>query len=289
MAIIIRGLNAFIMIGFPLALGIVLVRRYKVSWKLFGVGVATFIASQIFHLPFNYAFLLPSLRQLGLTGLSQGWSLALFALSLGLSAGLFEELARYLVYRFWLKEARSSDQALMFGAGHGGAEAILIGAIALLSLIQALAYLGVDPTKLVVPDRAAALQAQLDLYWSLPWYQVLLGALERAFALCLHLSLTVIVLQAFIRRKLYWLWLAILWHAIVDGVSVFSLQLWGIYVTEALVGVMAILSLLIIRALYTSPSIKSLPQPDTIVSLPQLKRSDQSNIDSDRLDDSRYV
>ncbi len=289
MAIIIRGLNAFIMIGFPLALGIVLVRHYKVSWKLFGVGVATFIASQLFHLPFNYAFLLPSLMQLGLTGLSQGWSSALFALSLGLSAGLFEELARYLVYRFWLKEDRSSDQALMFGAGHGGAEAVLIGAIALLSLIQALAYLGVDPTKLVFPDRAAALQAQLDLYWSLPWYQVLLGALERAFALCLHLSLTVIVLQAFIRRKLYWLWLAILWHAIVDGVSVFSLQLWGIYVTEALVGVMAILSLLIIRALYTSPSIKSLPQPDTIVSLPQLKRSDQSNIDSDRLDDSRYV
>lgn len=289
MAIIIRGFNAFIMIGFPLALGIVLVRHYKVSWKLFGVGVATFIASQLFHLPFNYAFLLPSLMQLGLTGLSQGWSLALFALSLGLSAGLFEELARYLVYRFWLKEDRSSDQALMFGAGHGGAEAVLIGAIALLSLIQALAYLGVDPTKLVFPDRAAALQAQLDLYWSLPWYQVLLGALERAFALCLHLSLTVIVLQAFIRRKLYWLWLAILWHAIVDGVSVFSLQLWGIYVTEALVGVMAILSLLIIRALYTSPSIKSLPQPDTIVSLPQLKRSDQSNIDSDRLDDSRYV
>jgi uncharacterized membrane protein YhfC len=289
MATIIRSLNAFLMIALPLALGVILVRRYKVSWKLFGVGLATFIASQIFHLPFNYGFLLPSLRRIGLTGLSQGWSLALFALSLGLSAGLFEELARYLVYRFWLKEDRSSDQALMFGAGHGGAEAILIGAIALLSLIQALTYRGVDPIKLAAPDQAAALQAQLEIYWSFPWYQVLLGALERAFALCLHLSLTVIVLQAFTRSKLYWLGLAILWHTIVDGISVFSLQLWGVYITEALVGVMAVLSLIIIRALYTSPSITSLPQPDTIVSLPQLKRSDQSNIDSDRLDDSRYV
>ncbi len=36
---------------FPLFLGWWIIRKRKTSWKLFGVGVVTFIGSQIFHIP----------------------------------------------------------------------------------------------------------------------------------------------------------------------------------------------------------------------------------------------
>ncbi|MFO7537372.1 MAG: YhfC family glutamic-type intramembrane protease, partial [Chloroflexota bacterium] len=90
-----------LMILFPLLLGGWIKRRYGISWTVFGVGALTFILSQVGHIPFNWA-----------TGLLTGgwgiglWPLPLLALAAGLSAGLFEEVARWLVLRYWLKQAR---------------------------------------------------------------------------------------------------------------------------------------------------------------------------------------
>ena len=92
-------------------------------------------------------------------------------------------------------------------------------------------------------------QKQVADFWASPWYAVLLGALERVFALCFHLSAAVLVLQAFTRKNSLWLLAAIAWHAVVDGVAVFAAGTWGLYPTEALVGVAALVSLGILFAL----------------------------------------
>ena len=63
----------------------------------------------------------------------------IYAVFLGLSAGVFEETARYLTYRFWAKDARSWSRGLMLGAGHGGSEAILVGALAAVNFVALLA------------------------------------------------------------------------------------------------------------------------------------------------------
>ena len=44
-------LAVIIEIGLPIALAIWLTRRYKFGWGIVGVGVLTFIASQIVHIP----------------------------------------------------------------------------------------------------------------------------------------------------------------------------------------------------------------------------------------------
>ena len=75
-----------LMIFFPLALGWWIRRRYRVGWGIFWAGAATFILSQIVHLPLNWA--------LGLLGGGRGvalWPLAAMALVAGLSAALCEE------------------------------------------------------------------------------------------------------------------------------------------------------------------------------------------------------
>jgi uncharacterized membrane protein YhfC len=208
---------------------------------------------------------------------------------LGLSAGIFEEGARYLMYRFWAKKARSWDEAVMIGAGHGGIEAILLGVLTAYALLQALALRGVDLATVVPAEQIEVARLQLEAYWAAPWYASLLGAVERAFAICLHLSLSVLVLQCFTRRKWFWLPLAIGWHALVDGVALVAVQRLGPYWTEALVGVMAVISLGILFALRPRPMTSHASQdarPAERTPLPSRQEERPTQV---QLDDSRFA
>jgi len=59
-------LNGLLMIAIPLILGVVLARRWRLSWGLFGVGAATFVASQLLHIPFNNLVLTPFVTERGM-------------------------------------------------------------------------------------------------------------------------------------------------------------------------------------------------------------------------------
>lgn len=196
----IRALNALLMIILSLALGACLARRYRVSWRLFGWGAVTFIGAQLVHLPL-LRILTQSLRGVVTGPFVIEHALLINAVILGLLAGLCEEGARWLAYRFIVPEARSWPQGLMLGAGHGGAEAIILGALAGYSLVYAII--------------AGAVPAGHSL-------RPLLGTAERVFALADHLALSVLVLQVFVRGRLRWLVIAIVWHALLDGVSVYA-------------------------------------------------------------------
>jgi uncharacterized membrane protein YhfC len=238
-----RILNASLMIAMPLALGVYLARRLKADWGLYGVGVLTFVASQVLHIPFNVWALAPAVRSLGLEGARAGWPLVLLALLYGLSAGIFEETFRYLGYRSWAKEARSWRPALMFGAGHGGIEAIILGGLALYALIQALTLRGVDLSAVFPPESVELARLQLEAYWGAPWYAALLGAVERAAALLFHLSAAIMVLRAITRRTPLWLGAAIVWHTLINAVAVFAALNWNIYIAELLITVFGLASL----------------------------------------------
>src|SRR3989304_4126871 len=202
MEIAARGAAALLMIAMPLALGAYLIRRYRSGWGLFLVGGVTFIGSQILHIPFNSYVLNPLLASAGFgaeTG--PGLMLALAALLLGLSAGVFEERARWLAYRFWIRKARTWPQGLVFGSGHGGAEAVILGLLALATLLQLVVLRGQDLASLVPAEQLAAAQVQVGAYWALPGWTFFLAAVERASSLAVQITLAVIVLQAFLRPR----------------------------------------------------------------------------------------
>ena len=69
---------------------------------------------------------------------------------------------------------------------------------------------------------------------------------ERIFAICLHVSLSVMVLYALAYRRPIWFWGALLWHAFVDAVAVYVGQKIGILQVEGLVAVFAVISLWIV-------------------------------------------
>jgi len=286
--IAIRSLNALLMIAMPLALGVYLYRRLGTGWWLFGVGALTFIASQLLHIPFNIWVLNPFIRWLDKSMASTPY-LIVAALLLGLSAGIFEEVARYLVYRFRLKAKRDRSwaNALMFGAGHGGIESIIIGVWVLYGFIQLFAYKDANLEKLIPIDQVEIARAQVDLFWSLPWYGAILGAVERAATLCFHISATVLVLQVFLRKKIIWLFAAIGLHALFDAMAVYASQTWSVYVTEALIVAAGIASIGIIFLLRDNPVGLEDESPVETDRMPVEIETQKPS--TDNLEDSRYV
>ena len=131
-------LNFLLMIALPVILGWFIARRRHISWRYFGIGAATFVLAQLAHIPFNYFVINNFLAEAELE--SQSATLLVSAVFLGLSAGIFEEGARYLSYRFWATDARTWGKGLMMGAGHGGAESILLGVLGALNVTILLGY-----------------------------------------------------------------------------------------------------------------------------------------------------
>lgn len=242
----IRFLNPLLMILAGLAVGVVVVGRRAGGWRLYGVGAWTFILSQVLHIPFNLRLLNPLLERWSPEGLRPGSGLVVGAVLLGLSAGLFEETARWAAYRFAMPKARTWREALAFGAGHGGVEAVLVGAFALYGVLQLVALRAEGAAALLGPeqlDRLAVAQTQVAAFWALPWYGVFLGALERIFAICFHLSAAVLVLQVFRRGSPVWWAAAVLWHTLLNAAAVFGVTTFGPYWTEGLLALFAAVSL----------------------------------------------
>lgn len=283
-------LNGLVMVAIPILLGIFLSRRFKLGWRLWWIGAATFVLSQIGHIPFN--ILVGQLFNSGvLLTPSEQYALLFQSVFLGLSAGFWEEGTRYVVYRWWAKDARTWSRGLMLGAGHGGIEAIILGILVLVTYIAMIAIRNIDLSGLVPPEQLQLAQNGVAAYWSANWYDSLLGAVERSFSVTIQLALSIIVLQVFTRRHLYWLWIAIAWHALVDAVSVYLISTSSVYITELSIAMFALISLgfiFLLRQPEPAPGIEPEPEPTPPPDASILSDQITPTINDEKLDESRY-
>jgi len=277
-------LNGFLMIAMPIVLGIYLTRRFKLSWRLWWIGAAIFVLSQVGHIPFNWVVSV-LLNKTALVNWPHTAQTIFNVVFLGLSAGLWEEGARYAMYRWWAKDARSWRKGFLAGAGHGGAEAILLGGLVLYAFIQMAAIRSTDLSTLIPANQLDLARQQVAAYWSATWYDSLLGALERLFTLPTQIALSVLILQAFTRKQGWWVWLAVGYHALVDATAILLVGNVGPYWTEAIIGGFAILSLVIIFVLCQPEPVLDLgpasliPAPDF---MPQPVVETPENLDKTR-------
>lgn len=226
------------MVLLPIVLWVIFTQRLNLSWKLVLAGGLTFIASQILHIPLVAA--------LG-TWMS-GNTLLVNALVLGLLAGIFEETARYILFKFILKKTRTWQGAVLVGLGHGGTEAVLLGIAAGAAFFTMLTYRTIDLATLpsIPPEQLELAKQQVAAYWAAPIYMPLLGFVERIFAMSLHVCLSVMVLLAVTINKPAWFWAALLWHALVDAVAVYTIQYISAAGVEALIAIFAIISVALV-------------------------------------------
>lgn len=235
----------------PVLLARWLSRRTGLRTRMVAIGAATFVASQIVHVPFNLLVtpLLP--------GKDHALHLLVLATFLGLSSGVCEEVARWIAMRLSKPEERSGPHALLFGAGHGGVEAILIvGLPAILTLIN-LVYIqrvGVeslgldDATRKAVEDQLAATAQYAGL-------APLLGAVERVFAVTFHIAASLLVMRSVAEGRVRFLFAAIAMHAASNGFVVAISQTYGLVHGELFLFGFTFLSAAVIAL-----SLKALPK-----------------------------
>ncbi|HET9111735.1 MAG TPA: YhfC family glutamic-type intramembrane protease [Ktedonobacterales bacterium] len=245
-------------IALPIALIVIAHARLKVGWRYAGYGALIFFAFQIItRLPLIQVlqyFLLPTIKS------SQPLLIA-FLLFAALTAGIFEEVGRYLGYRWFMgREEKTWAKGVMYGLGHGGLEsAVLVAGLSGVTLLNVWLLTSTNLGIVPAAQRTTAV-SQLSALATQPAWLPLLGGWERVCAITAHVMFSLVVLQVFRRGSLGWLWLAIGLHTLLDGVTVLIPQfvhlgaVGNVLLIEGVVTLFAIGSLWAIFALRNRPA-----------------------------------
>lgn len=225
--------SALFVIIYPLVLAIIAHQRLKVSWRYFGYGALIFFLFQIISR-------VPIVTVLGNVLAPQLKASPLFLYTwiafLAITAGLAEEIGRYIGYRWLMKrEEKTWSKAVMYGLGHGGLESmLLVGGLIILNIVNVVVWSSLDLNTLPAAQHAQIVQ-QVNALNAQPVWAIFLGSWERLWTVPFHVALSVIVLQVFRRNNIAWLWLAIFLHALIDGVTLFLPQILGASTTTSLI------------------------------------------------------
>ncbi len=228
-SIIFISISLFLSIILPLILAIILHKKLRFVWKAVFVGGLIFLVFQILTR-------IPLLSYVQKTFWCQAFYTSyplIYGFLLALSAGLFEEIGRYIGFRFFLKKHLDWENGIAYGIGHGGLEAIFIGTTFLNDLIiSVLINTGKVPPQ--IP------QSIISTFVNATPLMFLIGGIERLFAFVAQIGLSIIVLYAVKNKKSIFLLLAILIHTILDlGAAIFGKN---ILLVETYVAIFAVLS-----------------------------------------------
>jgi uncharacterized membrane protein YhfC len=262
-------LVSFVEVFLPLALGYFLIKRYKLSWKVYATGSLFFVLVQFIHTPLVLVMQPPVTYYVGRLFPDHTMAVAVYAVILGLLAGLFEELGRFIVYgRFFMgnKVPLTIQNGVLFGAGWGGVESMIIGLLMLLTMFsymyaapltdEQISQINVSMNGTLTSDKAAEIDKQItDLMALTPW-DILPGAAERIFAITLHITWSVMVLSAIVEKRNVLLLLAVLWHSATDALAVFVGQIYGVMAAEGVLFVFALMGFLYLRGKWSKANTK---------------------------------
>ncbi len=231
--------------GGPVALIIWAKVKYKKAFSFVPLVLGA-VAFVLFQIVIRISILLPYLQSAAwFQGIvTQPW---LYAAFLCLTAGLFEEPARFLVYSV-MRKPRQYVNGLSYGIGHGGIEAMLIVGITFINnLVFSLAINSGSwgaITAMVPPEYMGQYEAVRQALVSASPDTWLIGGVERMSTLAIQIAFSLIVMRGFITgRKWLYLGIATLVHALVNfvavGMQILKVNMWLI---EAAVFVMAVLA-----------------------------------------------
>lgn len=204
--------------GLPIVLLIIASKKYKAKFTSFIIGGAIFIV---------FALVLESMMHglvLRATGTLITGNIFLYGLYGGLAAALFEETGRFVAMKFFMKQDLDKHNAVMYGIGHGGIEAImLVGLTYISNLLSAVMInTGVLQNSMAMLDEEMQIASfeQIKVLWETPAWHFYMAGVERTIAIVLHISLSVLVYRAVkMRSGRFWL-IAFLIHFAVDFITV---------------------------------------------------------------------
>ena len=147
-----------------------------------------------------------------------------FYIIAGLSPGIFEETGRYICLKYLLSKEQYQQKniSVSYGIGHGGIESLLIGITFLSNLFA----------KDTLIEKGI-------LKSSITFFSSLMGALERVFAIIIHISASVLVYKTVKGKKITYYIIAIIFHDLIDLVAILYRfeYIKNIFVLELIIGI----------------------------------------------------
>lgn len=285
-------LSVLVMIGLPIFLAVFFTRRFKISWWVVLTGVLTFVVSQALHIP-----ALSGINALFTKGIltvtSDSWFPIVYSILIGLLAGVFEEMARWVGFKLLREKADRFGSSLAAGIGHGGIESIFLCVVGVgATLVTVLFYnAGSQIASGASTSQVQYMLAQIEAFWSMPWYFGLLSGVERVITITTHLFLSALVWKAVVDRNVLWLLLAILYHMIVDAVAVFLQQIgWSYWPIEGVLAIFMLINLFMIYTFYKEEAqIEKEMDEMTDEELAALEEAEEDEIDDEDEEESGKV
>ena len=205
-------------VGVPIILMILVRIKTRARISTFFIGCGFFIGFALILEPILHVIVLAAAGDILQS------NIFLYGLYGGLAAALFEETGRFIAMKFCMKKCLDKGNALMYGVGHGGVEAIIIvGLTSINNLIYSIMINngGIQQTmSLLEPSMQETLYSQIQALWQLPAYQFYLGGVERILAIVLQICLSVFVYKAVKTGQKKFLAGAFLLHFTVDFLTV---------------------------------------------------------------------
>lgn len=234
----------------PLTLGLFFSKRLRGRWRFFGLGCLVFPVFALGLESAAHALVLGGALGQTITG-----NIWLYALYGGLMAGLFEECGRYLAFRLAARRWQpSGPDALMYGAGHGGIEAVLLAGSAMLNniiLSLALNQGGLAAVEAITGPLPEQTRAAVESLASTPAGLFLWSGFERLAAVVLHIALSVLVWAAATQKGKRGLFAAAVGlHALVDFAAVAANSILPVAATEGLVALLSLTAALLAWRVY---------------------------------------
>lgn len=233
--------SMLVSIGLPIVLGIIVYKKThaKVSSCFIGAGVFVVFAlilEQIMHvivLAINPAFQSQTV---------------LFGLYGALAAALFEETGRFVAMKFFMKKNLNRGNALMYGVGHGGVEAILLVGLTYINNLVIAIMINAGGIQLTMDQMEPSLQEvtyqQMQAFWQTPAYQFYMAGVERISAVVLQICLSVMIYKCVKTGQKKFYIGAFLLHFIVDFVTVITaglgMPIWGVEIEVAVMVVIIV-------------------------------------------------
>ncbi len=147
----------------------------------------------------------------------------IYALYGGLMAGLFEEIGRFVAFRFLIKKYPEKETAVTYGIGHGGIECILVLGVGYIQYYMYGQLINNGTIDKMLESMAGdaksqeAVQTLIDSIINMEKSACWIAGWERISALMLHIGLSILVFQAVkIAEKKYMLWVAVGLHMLFD-------------------------------------------------------------------------
>ena len=206
-------ISAAVCVGIPVASGIYFCfyRNRDGTFFTFLIGAACFYISQpLIRIPLINIFVKNNIWFMMLPYTNT----VLYYLLLGFTAGLFEEISRFIGMKLFCKNRTSWWNGIAFGLGHGGCEALWLFIVQVIPLIK---------------------QQQLGI-------GLVIGAWERIFTIFVHIGLSFVVFYGIKVKKVRYLFLAIALHTIID----FLIIIGNVWILEGLITLEGIIAIVLV-------------------------------------------